>query len=185
MTHLTTFNYLSNKVRVIEIDDHPLFVAADACRAIEMDTTNGTYQWLKSIDADEKMVIHREDYPESFSGFRGMSLTLLTEPGLYKLISRSNKPEAKAFDRWVRHEVLPAIRKDGAYIQGEELVKTGELDEEEFVLRAMEILQRKVKRLTEERDEAKARANDLEGPAAAGCDRRLHPSHNALPAQPF
>lgn len=52
--------------------------------------------------------------------------TLVSEPGLYKLIGRSSKPEAKAFDRWVRNEVLRAIRKDGMYVAGEEKVKTGE-----------------------------------------------------------
>lgn len=129
MTYLTTFNYLSNTVRVIEIDSQPWFVAADVCRALEMDTTNGTYRWLKGLDPDEKRVIHREDYPQKFCGFRGMSLTLLSEPGIYKLTARSSKPEAKAFDRWVRHEVLPAIRKDGMYVAGEEKVKTGEMSD--------------------------------------------------------
>ncbi len=144
MTNLTTFNFGPNTLRVMEIDGQSLFVAADACRSLEMDTTNGTYRWLKGLDADEKRVIHREDYPQNFCGFRGMSLTLLTEPGLYKLISRSTRPEAKAFDRWVRHDVLPAIRKDGGYILGEEKVKTGEMDEE-LVLRAIEVMQRKAK----------------------------------------
>lgn len=56
---------------------------------------------------------------------KGMAqATLVSEPGLYKLIGRSLKPEAKAFDRWVRHEVLPAIRKDGMYVAGEEKAKT-------------------------------------------------------------
>lgn len=46
--------------------------------------------------------------------------TLISEPGLYKLIAKSDKPQAKAFDRWVRHEVLPAIRKAGGYLLNEE-----------------------------------------------------------------
>lgn len=146
MTNLTTFNYLSNSVRVIEIDDQLWFVAADVCAALEMDLWAGTSQWLKSLDADEKRLARRKELPEIFSGSRNTpSMNIISEPGLYKLIQSSTKPEAKKFDRWVRHEVLPAIRKDGAYIKGEELVKTGELDEEEFVLRAMEILQRKIR----------------------------------------
>jgi prophage antirepressor-like protein len=52
----------------------------------------------------------------------------------------------------VTKEVLPAIRKDGAYIKGEEKVRSGEMSEDEFVLRAMEIMQGKITRLTKERE---------------------------------
>lgn len=65
---------------------------------------------------------------------------------------RSYKPEAKAFQDWVTRVVLPAIRKDGAYVLGEEKVVTGEMDEDELVLKALGILQRKTERLTLERD---------------------------------
>ena len=68
--------------------------------------------------------------------------SLVSESGLYKLIMRSDKPEARKFQDWVTREVLPAIRKDGAYIMGEEKVRTGEMDEDELVLRAVAILQR-------------------------------------------
>lgn len=91
-----------------------------------------------TVSADEKRVV-------KLPGIRGLGLTFISESGLYKLIMRSDEPEARQFQDWVTREVLPAIRKDGAYIKGEELVKTGELDEEEFVLRAMEILQLKVR----------------------------------------
>ncbi|WP_417702493.1 Bro-N domain-containing protein [Pseudophaeobacter sp.] len=49
------------------------------------------------------------------------------ERGLYKLVMHSDKPEAKAFQDWVTREVLPAIRKDGAYVMGEEKVRSGDL----------------------------------------------------------
>lgn len=62
----------------------------------------------------------------------------------------SQKPEAKTFKKWVTGTVLPAIRKDGAYIMGEEKVVSGEMDEDEFVLKAMTILQDKVERLKQE-----------------------------------
>ncbi len=54
------------------------------------------------------------------------SMKAISEAGLYALILRSNKPEAKAFQKWVTSVVLPAIRKDGAYVIGEEKVATGE-----------------------------------------------------------
>lgn len=57
---------------------------------------------------------------------------LISESGLYKLIMRSDKPEARRFQDWVTREVL-AIRKDGAYVAGEEKVKTGEMTEDELI----------------------------------------------------
>lgn len=53
-----------------------------------------------------------------------MGLILASESGLYKLIIRSNKPEARPFQDWATRDVLPAIRKDGAYVMGEEKVAT-------------------------------------------------------------
>lgn len=58
---------------------------------------------------------------------------LISESGLYKLIMRSDKPEAKAFQDWVTRDVLPAIRKDGGYVKGEEKVASGELSEDRQV----------------------------------------------------
>lgn len=73
-------------------------------------------------------------YP--IQGKRGVrNAKLIAESGLYKLIMRSDKPEARRFQDWVTREVLPAIRKDGAYIMGEEKVATGELDEDAFMRR--------------------------------------------------
>lgn len=128
MTNLTTFNYLSNTVRVVEIDGQPWFVAADVCKALEMDLWGGTSRWLAGLAAGEKRLVRRKELPQIFCGSTNApSMNIISEPGLYKLIQSSTKPEAKKFDRWVRHEVLPAIRKDGMYVAGEEKVKTGEL----------------------------------------------------------
>lgn len=73
---------------------------------------------MTGLDADERTLYQIQ------KGFR--SVSLISESGLYKLVMRSNKPEARAFQDWVTREVLPAIRKDGGYIKGEELVATGE-----------------------------------------------------------
>jgi|GEM_PF-6970342 Prophage antirepressor len=56
---------------------------------------------------------------------RGPASYIISESGLYKLVMRSDKPEAREFQDWVTREVLPAIRKDGMYVAGEEKVKTG------------------------------------------------------------
>ena len=60
-------------------------------------------------------------------------MSIINESGLYNLILKSRKPEAKAFKKWVTRDVLPAIRKDGAYVMGEEKVKTGVLELSSFV----------------------------------------------------
>lgn len=72
---------------------------------------------------------------------------IVSESGLYKLVMWSDKPQASPFQDWVTGTVMPAIRKDGGYIMGEEEVVSGELSEDEFVLKAMSILHGKVERL--------------------------------------
>lgn len=85
-------------------------------------------------------------------GTQGRLNKLISESGLYKLSFCSTKPQARAFTDWVTEVVLPAIRKDGGYIAGEEKVATGQMDEDELVLRAMEVLKRKVERLASENE---------------------------------
>jgi prophage antirepressor-like protein len=64
--------------------------------------------------------------------------------------SPNKNPTIKKFQDWVTKDVLPAIRKDGAYVMGEEKVRTGEMSEDEFVLKAMTMLQGKAQRFCEE-----------------------------------
>nr|DAY31270.1 MAG TPA: repressor domain protein [Caudoviricetes sp.] len=97
------------KVRVVERSGEPWFVAADVCRALGLDSTGKA---LTRLDDDEKGVnsIH------TLGGSQMM--TIINESGLYALVLGSRKPEAKAFKRWVTHEVLPAIRRTGRYQAG-------------------------------------------------------------------
>jgi anti-repressor protein len=82
----------------------------------------GVAPWIKGLEWDERQTVSRAENP-TMDIFQGAAtaprLTLISEPGLYKLISRSSGAEAKAFDRWVRHEVLPAIRQTGGYLLNE------------------------------------------------------------------
>ena len=96
-------------------EGHLWFVAQDICRALEL--TN-TARALSRLDADEKGVTSMNTIQGS------QTLSTVNEAGLYALILRSRKPAAKVFKRWVTHDVLPAIRRDGLYIQGEELLLT-------------------------------------------------------------
>jgi prophage antirepressor-like protein len=68
-------------------------------------------------------------------GLRGQAPWLVTEAGLYRLVMKSRKPEAEAFQEWVTGTVLPAIRKDGAYIKGEETAKSDDDPEIAHALR--------------------------------------------------
>lgn len=66
-------------------------------------------------------------------------MATVNEPGLYSLVLGSRKPEAKAFKRWITHEVIPAIRKTGGYIAGEE-----QMTDDELMAKALEVAQRKL-----------------------------------------
>ena len=90
-----------------EVASEPWFVAKDVCAILELGNPRSS---LALLDDDEKGV-HSVD---TLGGVQQM--TTVTEPGFYKLVMRSRKPEAKAFQRWVTHEVLPAIRREGGYM---------------------------------------------------------------------
>lgn len=91
-------------VRTVSIDDEPWFVANDVCAILEIDRTQ-----TRRLEDDEKGVclIH------TLGGDQKMSI--INEFGLYSLILRSRKPEARAFRRWITHEVIPSIRRHGMY----------------------------------------------------------------------
>ena len=93
-------------VRVVMQGGEPWFVAKDVCECLELTNTAQTISYL---DDDEKGIT-TNDTP---GGKQEMSI--ISEAGLYSLILRSRKPEAKAFKRWVTHDILPSIRKTGGY----------------------------------------------------------------------
>ena len=110
---LQVFNYTeAHQIRTTVIDGEPWFVAKDVCDVLELSNSRKA---VKSLDDDEKMTVTNS---YGHSGQRGGSqfMTFVNEPGMYKLIFRSKKPEAKQFTRWVTHEVLPSIRKSGIYL---------------------------------------------------------------------
>lgn len=135
----------------LDENDQPWFVAADVCAALEIQNASDA---LAGLDDDEKMTL---DISEGHSGQRGgaQKLNLISEPGLYSLVLRSRKPEAKAFKRWITHEVVPAIRRTGGY-----LIAAGNATPEEILARAVLVAQDTIKRI-----EAKAAA--LEAQVAA------------------
>ncbi len=107
MNDLQIFNYESNEVRTIMRDGEPWFVLKDVCRVLGI--------------SDHKVVSRRLDKDEVCQTplidtlGRQQETTVINESGLYTVILRSDKPEAKPFRKWVTSEVLPAIRKTGTY----------------------------------------------------------------------
>lgn len=93
-------------------DGEPWFVAADVCRALEISNSRDA---MSRLDADEKGVA----LTDTLGGKQEMSI--VNEPGLYTLVLGSRKQEAKAFKRWITHEVIPTIRKHGAYMTPEKV----------------------------------------------------------------
>lgn len=107
MDELQIFNYGEIPIRTIMQDDEPWWVLADVCRVLEIANSRNV---AVRLDGDEKNTVHLTD------GIQGNpNMTVISESGLYKVILRSDKPEAKKFTRWVTHEVLPALRKTGQY----------------------------------------------------------------------
>jgi len=147
MNQVQKFNFGLMDLRVIEQDGQPWFVAADVLYALGL-PMNAHGNAILRLDDGESTLCQIQ------TGKR--SQRVVSESGLYKLIMRSDKPEAKAFQDWVTRVVLPAIRKDGAYVLGEEKVVTGEISEDELILRAMQAQQKKVDRLVLERDRLQA-----------------------------
>lgn len=93
-------------IQAIEIDHEPWFVAKGVCEILELGNPRSS---LALLDEDEKGV-HSVDTPGG-----AQNMTIISEPGLYALILKSRKPQAKAFRRWVTHEVIPSIRRHGLY----------------------------------------------------------------------
>ncbi len=148
MNNLTNFNFRDNQIRVVELEGKPWFVAVDVCDVLGLENPRSAVH--RQLNRDEYRHVPRSNVAQNYVSFPNRGANCISESGLYKLVLRSDKPEAKVFQDWVTREVLPAIRKDGAYVMGEEKVRSGDLSEDEFILRAFSILQKKVERLTAE-----------------------------------
>lgn len=140
---LTTFKapVSGEPIRVVERDGAAWFVRADACAALGLVDHR---QATEGLDPDERGVfkLHTPG---------GMQdAVIVSESGLYKLVLRSNRPEALAFRNWVTKDVLPAIRKTGVYVMGEEKLKDPTVplsDLEAISDRIADLLQRKAEML--------------------------------------
>jgi prophage antirepressor-like protein len=99
------------KFRVIDRDGEPWFALADVCERLDIKNPSDA---ASRLDSDEKMTLA---ITEGHLGSRGgaRQMTIINESGLFSIIFRSTKPDAKRFKKWVTAEVLPTIRKTGGY----------------------------------------------------------------------
>ncbi len=112
MDEMQVFNYGEQEVRTLLIESSPWWVLVDVCRVLDLSNAS---QVAARLDEDEKMTLTLN---EGHSGKRGgaRKAVVVNESGLYSVILRSDKAEAKDFKRWITHEVLPTIRKTGGYM---------------------------------------------------------------------
>ena len=121
------------EIRTTIQNGEPWFVAADVCKALDIENNRKA---TNRLDDDEKSDVTLSD------GSQMRHMTAVNEAGLYSLVLGSRKPEAKAFKRWITHEVLPSIRKTGGYITGQEGLSDTELLEKAVLVAQRRIAER-------------------------------------------
>ena len=149
------------EVRTVMVSGEPWFVAVDVCKALEL--SNPTVA-VSRLDEDERAKFNL--------GRQGGGI-IVNEAGLYSLILGSRKPEAKVFKRWITHDVIPAIRKTGGYIQGEE-----SMSDDDLIARALVMAQKKIE-LREQQLKEKDAQLELQKPKVDFADH-VTDSDNAI-----
>jgi len=102
--------YKDHPVRIVKRDGEPWFVAADICKAMAISNARDA---ISRLDDDEHMTVA---FSDGRPGHGAQKINIVSESGLYALVIRSNKPEAREFRKWITSEVLPSIRRTGAYV---------------------------------------------------------------------
>lgn len=103
---IQVWNYESSEIRTVQVNGEPWFVLADVCKVLEISNSRNI---SSRLEPDEKGVT----LVDTLGGTQQM--TIINESGLYTVILRSDKPQAKPFRKWVTSVVLPSIRKTGSY----------------------------------------------------------------------
>lgn len=131
ISNITPFTYDNTQVRVLDRNGEPWFVLADLCKVLGASNPAVVAKRLDEADVSQTYT--------SSSGQR-RAMTVVSEPGMYDVVVRSDSPAAKPFRRWVTHEVLPAIRRTGTYsttpapaLSGKELLAAAVLEAAETI----------------------------------------------------
>ena len=159
--NIETFNNSEfGTLRALMVGDEPWFVARDVTDALDLSNTTVAIQ---SLDDDERA---------KFNLGRQGEANLVSEAGFYKLVMRSRKPEAKAFQRWVTHEVLPSIRKRGGYLTPEK-VEEALLNPDTIIRLATDLKEERARRAELERENAAMAPKALFADAVASSDTSI------------
>lgn len=144
-------NETFGKIRVTEINNEPWWVLADVCKVLEI----GNSRMVASrLDKDELMSV------KLTSGRQKREMTVINESGLYAVILRSDKPQAKPFRKWITSEVIPSIRKHGAYMTPQALTQALSTPENLItLLQTLQSEQNKNKELSAEIEVMKPKAS--------------------------
>lgn len=121
------------EIRVVEIQGEPWFVGKDVAEVLGYSNTKDAIS--SHVDDEDKQIFQKSENTTFEIPNRGM--TIINESGLYSLILSSKLPTAKAFKKWVTSEVLPSIRKNGGYINGQ-----SEMSPEELMAKALQVAQK-------------------------------------------
>ena len=124
------YSFRENNVRVIMEGDTPWFVAKDVCEVLEISHHRDA---LSRLEEDERGSV----VVDTLGGKQNLSA--VNEYGIYSLIFNSRKPQAKEFKRWVTHEVIPSIRKNGLYATAETAENI--LNDPSFLIKALQTLE--------------------------------------------
>lgn len=151
-------------VRVVEQNGEPWFVAKDVCDALELGNSR---QALTRLENDEKADVILND------GSQNRKMNIVNEYGLYNLVLASRKPEAKAFKRWITHEVIPAIRKTGGYIAGSENLSDAELMAKAVLVAQATIKQRDERIAELEGDTKRMKPKEIFADAVSASDQTI------------
>lgn len=143
MKGLMLFEYGGQPIRIADREGNPWWIARDVCAVLEIEKHRDA---VSRLDADERGSV----LVDTLGGLQSMAA--VNEPGLYSLILRSRKPEAKAFKRWITHEVLPQIRQTGQY--------SAPMSDDELMARAVLAADKRIKVL---QGEVKVLAPKAEG----------------------
>lgn len=146
MGELKVWNYNNSEVRTVNINNEPWWVLTDVCKVLELSNATKVAQRLE------------EDERSNFKLGRQGEATIINESGLYSVILRSDKPQAKPFRKWVTSEILPSIRKTGMYAT-DELLNNPDLAIKAFT--ALKEEREKNKLLTEENAKKQNLLNEI------------------------
>ena len=158
MQELQVFKFNDNEVRTTVINDEPWFVLKDLCEILNLSNPTAV---AERLDDDERT---------KFNLGRQGETNIVNESGLYTVILRSDKPQAKQFRKWVTNEVLPTIRKHGAYMTEQTLEQA--LTSPDFLIKlATELKEEQEKRKAlEVRNSTLLLENEIMQPKAAYFD---------------